>query len=162
MTFFHQSHNLTMYSLLGINVNLLDPIERENDFINNCHSNFPIPLINKPTRNANNQSKYSRLYIDYQLYDTFNGIFFIRYNWSLSIANVAQSKKKKYLLQVFTSHRFLMLWWFRWIVNMNYFDSIRIALLPLNLLFHAVLPMLGFSPQNWGFGRDSGDLGFYF
>ena len=24
------------------------------------------------------------------------------------------------------------------------------------------LPMLWFFPQNWGFGRDSGDLGFYF
>ena len=37
-----------------LNINLLDPIAIENDFINNGHSNSPIPLINKPTRNANN------------------------------------------------------------------------------------------------------------
>ena len=37
-----------------LNINLLDPTEIENDFINNCHSNSLIPLINKPTRNANN------------------------------------------------------------------------------------------------------------
>ena len=37
-----------------LNINLLDPIAIENDFVNNCHSNCLIPLINKPTRNANN------------------------------------------------------------------------------------------------------------
>ena len=37
-----------------LNINLLDLIAVENDFINNCHSNSLIPLINKPTRNANN------------------------------------------------------------------------------------------------------------
>ena len=37
-----------------LNINLLDPIAIENDFINNCRSNSLIPLINKPTRNANN------------------------------------------------------------------------------------------------------------
>ena len=37
-----------------ININLFDPIVIENDFISNCHSNSLIPLINKPTRNANN------------------------------------------------------------------------------------------------------------
>ena len=36
------------------NINLLDPIAIENDFINNCHSNSLIPLIKKPTHNANN------------------------------------------------------------------------------------------------------------
>ena len=37
-----------------LNINLPDPIAMENDFINKCHSNTLIPLINKPTRNANN------------------------------------------------------------------------------------------------------------
>ena len=37
-----------------LNINLLDPIAMENDFINNCHSNSLIPLINQPTRNPNN------------------------------------------------------------------------------------------------------------
>ena len=39
-----------------LNINLLDPIAIENYFINNCHSNSLIPLINKATRNANNNS----------------------------------------------------------------------------------------------------------
>ena len=38
----------------NLNINLLDPISIENDFINNCHSNSLIPLINIPTWNANN------------------------------------------------------------------------------------------------------------
>ena len=38
-----------------LNINLLDSIAIENDLINNYHSNSLIPLINKPTRNANNQ-----------------------------------------------------------------------------------------------------------
>ena len=37
-----------------LNINLLDTIAIENYFINNCHSNSLIPLINKPTRNTNN------------------------------------------------------------------------------------------------------------
>ena len=37
-----------------LNINLLDPTAIENDFFNNCHSNSLNPLINKPTRNANN------------------------------------------------------------------------------------------------------------
>ena len=49
-----------------LNINLLDPIAIENDFINNCHSNSLIPLINKPTRNANNNPSIleSRSYMD--------------------------------------------------------------------------------------------------
>ena len=54
--------------------------------------------------------------------------------YSLSIANVAQSKKNKYLLQDFTSRGSLILLWFRWIVNTNYFDSIRMTLLPLIII----------------------------
>ena len=37
----------------NLNINLLDPTAIENDFIN-CPSNSLIPLINKPTRKANN------------------------------------------------------------------------------------------------------------
>ena len=37
-----------------LNINLLDPTAIENDFINSGHFNFLIPLINKPTPNANN------------------------------------------------------------------------------------------------------------
>ena len=37
-----------------LNINLLETTAIENDFINNCHSNSLIPLMNKPTRNANN------------------------------------------------------------------------------------------------------------
>ena len=66
-----------------LNINLLDPIDIENDFINNCHSNSLIHLINKPTRNANNTPSTSDHIWTNQLCDTFNGIFFIRYNSSL-------------------------------------------------------------------------------
>ena len=60
----------------NLNINLLDPIAIENDFINNYHSNSLIPLINKPTRNAdNNPSIIDHIWTN-QLYDTFNGIFF--------------------------------------------------------------------------------------
>ena len=40
-----------------LNVNLLDPIAIENYYINNCHSNSLIPLINTSTRNANNNPR---------------------------------------------------------------------------------------------------------
>ena len=33
-----------------LNIDLIDPIAIEKHFINNCHSNSLIPLINKPTR----------------------------------------------------------------------------------------------------------------
>ena len=60
-----------------LNINLLDPTAIENDFINNCHSNSLIPLINKPTRNANkNPSILDHIWSN-QLYDTFNGIFLL-------------------------------------------------------------------------------------
>ena len=60
-----------------LNIDLLDPIAIENDFIKNCHANFLIPLINKPTRNANsNQSILDHIWTN-KLYDTFNGIFLL-------------------------------------------------------------------------------------
>ena len=59
-----------------LNINLLDPTAIENDFINNCHSNSLIPLINKPTRYANNKSILDHIWSN-QLYDTFNGIFLL-------------------------------------------------------------------------------------
>ena len=49
----------------------------------------------------------------------------------LSIAIVVLSKKNKYRWQDFASHGFLMLLWFRWIVNTNYFDRIRKAWMAL-------------------------------
>ena len=60
-----------------LNINLLDPIAIENDFINNCHSNSLIPLINKPTRNANNNPSILDDIWTNQLYDAFNGIFLL-------------------------------------------------------------------------------------
>ena len=77
MKFCHQLHNLTVFIVGDLNINLLDPIAIENDFINNCHSNSLIPLINKPTRNAiNNSSIIDQIWTN-QLYDTFNGIFLL-------------------------------------------------------------------------------------
>ena len=60
----------------NLNINLLDPIAIENDFIN-CHSNSLIPLVNKPTRNANNNPSILDHIWTNQLYDTFNGIFLL-------------------------------------------------------------------------------------
>ena len=48
------SQSYHVFTAGDLNINLLDPIAIENDFINNCHRNSLIPLINKPTRNANN------------------------------------------------------------------------------------------------------------
>ena len=60
-----------------LNINLLDPTAIENDFINNCHSNSLIPLINKSTLNVNkNPSILDHIWSN-QLYDTFNGIFLL-------------------------------------------------------------------------------------
>ena len=64
-----------VFILGDLNINLLDPIAIENDFINNCHSNSPIPLINKPTRNANNNPSIIDHIWTNPLYDTFNSIF---------------------------------------------------------------------------------------
>ena len=61
----------------NLNINLLDPTAIENDFINNCHSNSLIPLINKPTRNANNNPSILDHIWSNQLYDTFNLIFLL-------------------------------------------------------------------------------------
>ena len=44
-----------------LNINLLDPIAIENNFINNRHSYSLIPLINKPTLNANNKKVKSSM-----------------------------------------------------------------------------------------------------
>ena len=60
-----------------LNINLLDPFSIENDFINNCHSNYLIPLINKPTCNANNNPNILDHIWTNQLYNTFNGIFLL-------------------------------------------------------------------------------------
>ena len=60
-----------------LNINLLDPTAIENDFLNNCHSNSLIPLINKPTGNANNYPSISDQIRSNQLYDAFNGIFLL-------------------------------------------------------------------------------------
>ena len=59
-----------------LNINLLDPIAIENDFINNCVSDSLIPLINKPTCDANNNPSFIDHIWTNQLYDTFNGIFY--------------------------------------------------------------------------------------
>ena len=58
-------------------INLLDPTAIKNYFINNCHSNSLIPLINKPTSNANNNLSILDHIWSNQLYDTFNGIFLL-------------------------------------------------------------------------------------
>ena len=60
-----------------LNINLLDPTDIENDFINNCHSNSLIPLINTPTRNTNNNPGILDHIWSNQLYDTFNSIFLL-------------------------------------------------------------------------------------
>ena len=70
-----QSDNV--FTVGGLNINLLDPAAIENDFINNCHSNSLIPPINKPTRNANNNPSILDHIWSNQLYDTFNGIFLL-------------------------------------------------------------------------------------
>ena len=60
-----------------LNINHLDTIAIKNDFINNCHSNSIIPLINKPTCNANNNPSVIDQIWTIQLYNTFNGIFLL-------------------------------------------------------------------------------------
>ena len=77
MKFCHQLHNLTMLVVGDLNINLLDPIAIENDFINNCRSNSFIPLINKPTRNDNNNPRVIDHIWTNQLYDTFNCVFLL-------------------------------------------------------------------------------------
>ena len=64
-----------VFVAFDLNINLLDPIAIENDFINNCNSNSFIPLINKPTRNANNNRSILDHIWTNLLYGTFNGIF---------------------------------------------------------------------------------------
>ena len=60
-----------------LNINLIAPIAIESDFINSCHSNSLIPLINKPTRKANNNPCILDHIWTNQLYETFNGIFLL-------------------------------------------------------------------------------------
>ena len=60
-----------------LNINLLDPTAIENHFINNCHSNSLLHLINKPTRNANNNPNMLDHTGSNQLYDTLNGTFLL-------------------------------------------------------------------------------------
>ena len=54
--------------------------------------------------------------------------------YSLSKAIVVLSKKKKYHLQDFTNRGSLTLLRFIWTSNTNYFDSIRMELLPLIII----------------------------
>ena len=61
-----QSHHVFIVGVL--NNNLLDPIAIENDFINNCHLNSLIPLINKPTPNANNNPSI----LDHTVYEVIS------------------------------------------------------------------------------------------
>ena len=70
----HSSH---VFIVGDLYINLLDSISIENDFINNCHSNSLIHLIKNPTLNANNNPSILDHIWSNQLYDTFNGIFFI-------------------------------------------------------------------------------------
>ena len=60
-----------------LNINLLDTTAIKNHFINNCHSDSLIPLINKPTLNANNNPSILDHMWSNQLHDTFNGIFLL-------------------------------------------------------------------------------------
>ena len=79
-----------------LNINLLDPIAIENDFINNCHSNYLIPLINKPTRNANNNPSILDHIWTNQLYDIFNDIFLLditdHYPITIALINCPQKR----------------------------------------------------------------------
>ena len=65
----------------NLNINLLDPIAIENAFINNFHSNTVIPLINKPTHNANkNPSILDHIWTNQLYVRHIQWYFFIRYN----------------------------------------------------------------------------------
>ena len=78
MKFCHPTSQSDHEFIVGdLNINLLDPTAIENDFINNCHSNSLIPLINKLTSNANNNPSILDHIWSNQLYDTFNGIFLL-------------------------------------------------------------------------------------
>ena len=72
-----------------LNINLLYPIAMENDFISNCQSNSHIPLINKPTCNANNNPSILDHIWTNQLYDTFNGIILLDITDYYSIFTIA-------------------------------------------------------------------------
>ena len=78
-----------VFIVSDLNINLLDPIATENDFITNCHSNSLILLINKPTRNANNNPSILDHIWTNQLYDTFNGIFLLDITDHYSIFTIA-------------------------------------------------------------------------
>ena len=62
--------------------------------------------------------------------------------YSLSIAIVALSRKRKYHLQDFASRGSLTLLWFLCTANTNYFDSIEMELVPLII----IIPLRIISP----------------
>ena len=66
-----------VFIVADLKIILLAHTAIENDFINYCHSNSFIPLINKPTRNANNKPTILDHMWSNHLYDTFNGIFLL-------------------------------------------------------------------------------------
>ena len=71
--------------------------------------------------------------------------------YSLSIAIVVLSRKKKYHLQDFVSRGSLTLLWFLWTLNTNYFDSIRMELLHLII----IIPLRIISPLLYVFAKNS-------
>ena len=65
-----------MYLLLAILIlTFYRSHSHRNNFINNCQSNSHFLLINKPTRNANNNPSILDHICSNQLYDALNGIF---------------------------------------------------------------------------------------
>ena len=64
------------------------------------------------------------------------------YSSSISII-VVLSRKKKYHFQDFAIHGSMTLLWFLWSANTNYFDSIRMDLLPLII----IIPLRIISPR---------------
>ena len=77
MKFLSTSQSIYVFFVCDLYINLQDNIDIDNYFINNCHSNSLIPLINKPTGNANrNRSILDNMWTN-QLYDAFNGIFLL-------------------------------------------------------------------------------------
>ena len=86
-----------VFHVCGLNINLQDPTAKENNCINNYHSNSLLLLINKPARNA----KYNPSILDHiwsnQLYDTFNGIFLLDmtdHSPIFTIAPINRSQKR--------------------------------------------------------------------
>ena len=93
-------------SIVGdLNINLQDPTAIENDFINNCHSNSLILLINKPTRNTDNNLSILDHVWSNLLYDTFNGIFLLDITDHYPIFNIVPINcPQKRILVKFSDH----------------------------------------------------------